>query len=100
MTENHSAIHKIGKIGKEYSRNRKKGVFHMNNWIDRIALILVVVGALNWGCIGLFRFDLVSWIGGGQGSVIARIIYTLVALAGLWCISLFWRPSEDRELAD
>jgi len=62
------------------------------NMLDRISLILVVIGALNWGSIGLFKFDLVSWICGGQGSVIARIIYTVVALAGLWCISLIFRP--------
>ena len=62
--------------------------------IDRIALILVVVGALNWGSIGLFSFDLVAWISGGAGSLLARIIYTIVALAGIWCISLIFR-SED-----
>lgn len=60
--------------------------------LDRISLILVVIGALNWGSIGLFKFDPVSWICGGQGSIVARIIYTLVALAGLWCISLIFRP--------
>ena len=60
--------------------------------LDRISLILVVIGALNWGSIGLFKFDLVSWICGGQGSIVARIIYTLVAVAGLWCISLIFRP--------
>ncbi len=63
--------------------------------IDRISLILVIVGALNWGSIGLFRFDIVSWLCGGQASVIARIIYTLVALAGIWCISLLFRPRES-----
>ena len=68
--------------------------------IDRISLILVIIGALNWGSIGLFKFDLVSWIGGGQGSVLARIIYTLVALAGLWCISLLFRSRESEEYAD
>ncbi len=62
--------------------------------IDRIALILVVVGALNWGSIGLFSFDLVAWISGGAGTLLARIIYTIVALAGIWCISLIFR-SED-----
>lgn len=62
--------------------------------IDRIALILVVVGALNWGSIGLFSFDLVAWISGGAGTLLARIIYTIVALAGVWCISLIFR-SED-----
>ena len=62
--------------------------------IDRIALILVVVGALNWGGIGLFSFDTVAWISGGAGTLLARIIYTVVALAGIWCISLIFR-SED-----
>ena len=60
--------------------------------IDRIALILTLVGALNWGSIGLFSFDLVAWISGGAGTVLARIIYTVVALAGVWCISLLFRP--------
>ena len=62
--------------------------------LDRIALILTVIGALNWGGIGLFKFDTVAWICGGQDAVIARIIYTVVALAGLWCISLIFRPRE------
>lgn len=59
--------------------------------MDTIALILVIVGALNWGSIGLFQFDLVAWIGGGQDGTISRVIYTLVALAGIWCISLLFR---------
>ncbi len=63
--------------------------------LDRISLLLVIVGALNWGSIGLFRFDLVSWICGGQDSIFARIIYTLVALAGIWCISLLFRSRES-----
>lgn len=63
--------------------------------IDKIALILVIVGALNWGSIGLFSFDLVAWIGGGATSMIARIIYILVALAGIWCISLLFRSNEE-----
>ncbi len=62
--------------------------------LDRISLILVIIGALNWGSIGLFKFDAVSWICGGQASVIARIIYTVVALAGIWCISLLFKPRE------
>ncbi len=62
--------------------------------MDRIAMILVIIGALNWGSIGLFRFDIVAWICQGQDSVIARVIYTLVALAGLWCISLLFRKRE------
>ena len=63
--------------------------------IDRISLILVIIGALNWGSIGLFIFDLVAWLCGGQAAVVSRIVYTLVALAGIWCISLLFRPRED-----
>ncbi len=62
--------------------------------IDRIALILVIVGALNWGAVGLFSFDLVAWLCGGQAAIVSRIIYTVVALAGVWCISLLFRPRE------
>ena len=54
--------------------------------LDRIALILVVIGALNWGGIGLFGFDTVAFLFGGQMSVFSRVIYALVGLAGLWCI--------------
>lgn len=64
--------------------------------LDRIALILTIVGSLNWGMVGLFRFDLVAWICGGGGTLLARIIYTLVGLAGVWCISLLFRPDEER----
>ena len=66
-------------------------------WLDRIALLLVIIGALNWGSIGLFQFDLVAWIGGGMDGLIARIIYTLVAIAGVWCISLLFRRREQVE---
>ncbi len=62
--------------------------------LDRISLILVVIGAINWGGIGLFQFDIVAWIFGGQDAIISRIIYTLVALAGIWCISLLFRRNE------
>lgn len=66
--------------------------------LDRIALILVIIGAINWGSIGLFRFDIVGWLFGGAGSVLSRIIFSVVALAGLWCISLlFRRRAESRE---
>ncbi len=59
--------------------------------LDRLALILTVIGALNWGGIGLFQFDTVAWLFGGQDNIISRIIYVAVGLAGLWCISLFFR---------
>lgn len=64
--------------------------------MDRIALILSVIGSLNWGLVGLFRFDAVAWICGGAGSLLARIIYTIVGLAGIWCISLIFRTDETR----
>ena len=63
--------------------------------IDKIALILTIVGALNWGSIGLFQFDIVAWICGGSDMLLARIIYTVVALAGIWCISLLFRETDD-----
>lgn len=68
--------------------------------IDKIALILTIIGALNWGSIGLFAFDVVAWICGGQLTIVARVIYTLVALAGIWCISLLFRPEEDTVVAE
>ena len=65
--------------------------------IDKIAVLLAVIGALNWGGIGLFGFDTVAFLFGGQLSVFARLIYTLVGLAGLWCLTLLFRL--DRETA-
>ncbi|MBR3894336.1 MAG: DUF378 domain-containing protein [Clostridia bacterium] len=63
--------------------------------MDRIALILTILGALNWGSIGLFQFDIVAWICGGSASLLSRIIYTVIALAGIWCISLIFRARES-----
>ena len=63
--------------------------------LDRLALILTIVGALNWGSIGLFQFDIVAWICGGQDAVVSRIIYTLVGLSALWCISLLFREHVE-----
>ncbi|MBE6709363.1 MAG: DUF378 domain-containing protein [Ruminococcaceae bacterium] len=63
--------------------------------LDKIALLLVIIGALNWGLVGLFSFDLVAWICGGSGAIIARVIYTVIALAGLWCVSLLFRNREE-----
>ena len=65
--------------------------------LDRLALLLVIIGALNWGSIGLFQFDLVAWIGGGVDGLLARIIYTVVAIAGVWCVSLLFRSREHLE---
>ena len=58
---------------------------------DKLALLLVIVGALNWGAIGLFGFDLVAYLFGGQAAIISRVIFTLVGIAGIWCISLLFR---------
>ena len=62
--------------------------------MDRIALVLAIIGGLNWGSIGLFRFDPVAWICGGQTATLSRVIYTLVGLAAVWCISLLFRERE------
>ena len=62
--------------------------------MDTIALILSIIGSLNWGLVGIFQFDLVAWLFGGQGSVVSRIIYTIVGLAGLWCITLLFRKGQ------
>ena len=68
--------------------------------MDRIALIVSIIGALNWGSIGLFKFDLVAWLCGGQTSLVSRIVYTVVALAGIWCVSLLFRTRERFEALD
>lgn len=61
--------------------------------IDKIALTLVVIGALNWGSVGIFQYDLVAALFGGTAAMGARIVYTLVALAGIWAISFFFRET-------
>ena len=63
--------------------------------IDKIALILVIIGGINWGAVGIFKFDVVSAVFGGQAATVSRIIYTLVCLAALWCISLLFRDRVD-----
>ena len=68
--------------------------------LDKICLILVIIGSLNWGSIGLFEFDIVAWIFGGSSSLISRIIYTVIALAGIWCISMLFREKDDELATD
>ena len=63
--------------------------------MDTIARILSIIGSLNWGLVGIFKFDLIAWIFGGQTAVVSRILYTLVGLAGLWCISLLFRKRSS-----
>ena len=59
--------------------------------MDTIALILSIIGCVNWGLVGIFQFDLVAWLFGGSGSLFSRLVYTIIALAGLWCISFWFR---------
>lgn len=65
------------------------------NVLDRIALLLVIIGGINWGLVGIFKFDLVAWIFGGQTALFARIIYVVVCIAALWCIGLVCRPGDE-----
>ena len=62
--------------------------------MDTVALILSIIGSINWGLVGIFQFDLVAWLFGGQDAVISRIIYTPVGIAGLWCITLLFRKGQ------
>ena len=62
--------------------------------LDRISLVVTIIGAINWLLVGLFQFDLVAYICGGQAAVISRVIYTIVGIAGLWCISLLFRARD------
>ncbi len=66
---------------------------------DKICLILAIIGCLNWGLVGLFSFDLVAWLFGGSGAIISRIVYTVIALAGIWCVSLLFRSDSEHEVA-
>lgn len=62
--------------------------------LDKIALLLAIIGGLNWGSIGLFQFDLVSWLFGGPDALMSRIVYILVGLASLWCISFLFKKND------
>ena len=65
--------------------------------LNKISLILLIIGGINWGSIGIFQFDIVAWICGGQKSMISRIIYTLVGLCAIWCISLLIRDDTEHD---
>lgn len=62
--------------------------------MDTLALILAIVGCLNWGLVGIFRFDLVAWLFGSPVSLFSRIVYTVIGLAGLWCVSFLMRNNR------
>ncbi len=59
--------------------------------LDRTSLVITIIGGINWLLVGLFRFDLVAYLFGGQAATISRVIYTIVGIASLWCISLLFR---------
>lgn len=73
-------------------KEHKKGRYQ--EMMDKIALWILLIGGLNWGLVGIFRFDVIAWAFGGSDSVISRILYIIVALAAVWCISLFFRKNE------
>jgi uncharacterized membrane protein YuzA (DUF378 family) len=73
-----------------------KGVISLRN----LALVLVIIGALNWGLIGLFRYDLIAAIFGGQLATISRIIYLLVGIAGIYSISFFYKGDRNRVVTE
>ena len=62
--------------------------------MDRFSLLLVIIGAVNWGLVGLFQFDLIAFLFGGQAALISRVLYTIVGAAGLWSISMLFAPRE------
>lgn len=64
--------------------------------MDTLALLLSIIGSLNWGLVGIFKFDLVAWIFGGQAAVVSRIIYAVIGLAGLWCITMLFRRNRSQ----
>ena len=68
--------------------------------IDKIALALAIIGALNWGSVALFQLDLVAYLFGGSDAMISRVVYALVALGGIWCISLLFREPSARQIRD
>lgn len=65
-------------------------------WIDRIALILIIIGGLNWGLVGIFEFDLVAWIFGGSKEILSRLVYTLVGIGAVWGITVLFKPSGNQ----
>lgn len=66
--------------------------------LDRTSLVLTIIGAINWLLVGLFQFDLVAYFCGGQAALVSRIIYTVVGVAGLWCISLLFRDRHNEDV--
>ena len=66
-----------------------------SSMLDKIALLLVIIGGINWGLVGLFQLDAVAWLFGGSAAILSRVVYTLVAIGAIWCISLLFRNTGD-----
>jgi hypothetical protein len=62
---------------------------------DKIALLLLIIGGVNWGLVGIFSFDLVAWLFGGSGALLSRVIYIIIAISAVWCISLLFRERNE-----
>lgn len=68
----------------------------MGRFFDKLSLALVILGAINWGAIGIFQIDVVAMIFGGQNELASRMIYTVIAAAGFWCISLLFASAHTK----
>ena len=66
---------------------------------DKLALILLIIGGINWGLVGIFQLDMIAWVFGGAGALISRMLYILVAIAAVWCITLLFRDERHETLA-
>lgn len=67
--------------------------------LDIAALVLVIIGALNWGLVALFQYDLVAGLFGGQDAILSRIVYGLVALAGIYCIKIVVDKTKNKPVS-
>ena len=70
-------------------------IYGGNKMIDKIALTLLIIGGINWGLVGIFQFDLVAFMCGGQSGVISRIIYIIICLCAIWCITLLFKDTQN-----
>lgn len=67
----------------------------MSGVLDKVSLFLVILGALNWGCVGLFSFNVVDFLLGGPESLLARAVYVIIAASGIWCITLLFKDYPE-----
>ena len=85
-------------MGNNRTKSTKGG--EVVNWLSRAALLLVIIGALNWLLVGLFQWDLVTALLGGEtmrtASMLSRIVYTLVGLSGLYCLTFLFDDNKVR----